>query len=132
MFNSNSFKQVSGIARPGEVLAILGSSGSGKTTLLNVLNFRNPSFLNVDGEIKINGDRIRKFEKIAPLSGYVQQDDLFFGTLKVIEHLTFQAMLRMDKSVSNEDKMKRIEKLLKDVYYYYCSPWGKKIKYPVH
>ncbi len=83
---------------------------------MNVLNFRNPSFLNVDGEIKINGNRIRKFEKIAPLSGYVQQDDLFFGTLKVIEHLTFQAMLRMDKSVSKEDKMKRIEKLLKDVF----------------
>ena len=68
----------------------MGSSGSGKTTLLNVLNFRNPSFLNVYGEIKINGEEIKKYEKIAPISGYVQQDDLFFGTLTVVEHLTFQ------------------------------------------
>jgi len=52
---------------------------------------------------------------MAPLSGYVQQDDLFIGSLKVKEHLIFQAMLRMDKSVSKEDKMKRVEKLLKDV-----------------
>lgn len=60
--------------------------------MLNVLNFRNPSFLNVCGEIKINGEEIKKYEKIAPISGYVQQDDLFFGTLTVIEHLTFQVI----------------------------------------
>ena len=102
-------KIVSGIARPGEVLAILGSSGSGKTTLLNVLNFRNPSFLNVNGEIKINGEEIFKYEKIAPISGYVQQDDLFFGTLKVIEHLTFQvnSSLFLSKYFIQQNKNKK-------------------------
>ncbi len=107
----NLLKIVSGIARPGEVLAILGSSGSGKTTLLNVLNFRNPSFLNVNGEIKINGKEIFKYEKIAPISGYVQQDDLFFGTLKVIEHLTFQvnfSLLSLSlNNLFNKTKQKR-------------------------
>lgn len=97
------------------MLAILGSSGSGKTTLLNVLNFRNTGNLQYSGDIKINGKRITRFEKMAPLSGYVQQDDLFIGSLKVKEHLTFQAMLRMDKNISREDKLKRINKLLKDV-----------------
>jgi ABC-type transport system involved in cytochrome bd biosynthesis fused ATPase/permease subunit len=81
---------VSGIASSGEVLAILGSSGSGKTTLLNVLNFRNPGSLQSSGFIRINGKIINKFEKIAPISGYVQQDDLFIGSLKVREHLIFQ------------------------------------------
>jgi len=83
--------------------------------LLNVLNFRNTGSLQSSGDIKINGKTITRFEKMAPLSGYVQQDDLFIGSLKVKEHLIFQAMLRMDKSVSKEDKMKRVEKLLKDV-----------------
>lgn len=62
----------------------------GKTTLLNVLNFRNRGSLKVHGDIKINGDNINSIEQISLLSGYVQQDDLFIGTLKVREHLLFQ------------------------------------------
>jgi hypothetical protein len=33
------------------------------------------------------------------ISGYVQQDDLFFGTLTVIEHLTFQVGLAKGNSL---------------------------------
>ena len=40
-------KNVSGIARPGEVLAIMGASGAGKSTLLNTLLFRNMQGLQV-------------------------------------------------------------------------------------
>lgn len=56
----------------------------GKTTLLNVLNFRNRGSLKIQGDIKLNGYFIDSLEKISLLSGYVQQDDLFIGTLKVI------------------------------------------------
>ena len=40
-------QNVSGVARPGEVLAILGASGAGKSTFLNTLLFRNMQGLNV-------------------------------------------------------------------------------------
>ncbi|GBN57278.1 hypothetical protein AVEN_166318-1, partial [Araneus ventricosus] len=66
----------------------MGASGAGKTTLLNVLTGRNLRLLNVDGEVLVNGENVG--QAITRLSAYVQQDDLFIGTLTVREHLIFQ------------------------------------------
>jgi ABC-type multidrug transport system ATPase subunit len=68
----------------------MGASGAGKTTLLNVLNFRNRGQLRVNGDVKINGSVVESREALASLSGYVQQEDLYIGTLKVKEQLKFQ------------------------------------------
>ena len=65
-------------------------SGAGKTTLLNVLTYRNRGNMVVEGEVKVNGGDIGS--GMASLSAYVQQDDLFIGTLKVKEHLWFQVI----------------------------------------
>ena len=46
---------VSGWARSGEVLAIMGSSGAGKSTLMNVLAKRNLKRVKIDGKIAFNG-----------------------------------------------------------------------------
>ena len=80
---------VSGMAVPGELLAIIGSSGAGKTTLLNTLMFRSSSNLLVSGHRSLNGSPVSS-TALASLSAYVQQDDLFIGTLTVREHLVFQ------------------------------------------
>ena len=63
--------EVSGIARPFELLAILGASGSGKTTLLNALNFRNTGSLKINGLVKVNGQIVDSVEAISSISGYV-------------------------------------------------------------
>ncbi len=106
---------VNGIAKPFEVLAILGASGAGKTTLLNVLNSRNRGSMRIEGDIKVNGNYLDDNDCVNSMFGYVQQNDLFIGTLKVKEHLFFQAMLRMDRHTSSEERLKRIESVLEDV-----------------
>lgn len=106
---------MSGIAQSNEVLAIMGASGAGKTSLLNVLNFRNRGSLEINGEVRVNGQLVRSVEEIASISGYVQQDDLFIGTLTVKENLIFQAMLRMDKYFSSQDRLQRVEEVMQDV-----------------
>jgi ABC-type multidrug transport system fused ATPase/permease subunit len=106
---------VDGIARPKEILAIMGASGAGKTTLLNVLNFRNRGQLTIDGQVCVNGQLINEIDEIASISGYVQQDDLFVGSLTVKENLIFQAMLRMDKKFTPAERYDRVEQVLQDV-----------------
>lgn len=87
-------KSVSGIAYPGELLAVLGSSGAGKTTLLNALSFRSPSGVQVAQSavralngIPINATQLRS------RCAYVQQDDLYIGSLTAREHLIFQVLI---------------------------------------
>ena len=57
---------------------------------MNVLNFRNRGNLKITGDVKINGQTVHSPAALAAISGYVQQEDLFVGTLKVKEQLKFQ------------------------------------------
>ena len=55
---------------------------------MNTLAHQNLARLNISGKIKINGQEVGK--RIKSFSAYVQQEDLFIGTLTVREHLMFQ------------------------------------------
>ena len=105
---------MTGVVHPGQFLAIMGASGAGKTTLLNCLNFRNSGNLKVSGKRCINGSPIST-DSLARLSGYVQQDDLFIGTLTVYEQLRFQALLRMEKGMPYAQRMERVEKVIQEM-----------------
>ena len=73
-------------------------SGAGKSTLLNVLASQNTSRLKVNGIVRLNGIEASASD-ISHVSAYVQQEDIFFGTLTVIEHLTFQVRTGNRQSV---------------------------------
>ncbi len=72
---------VSFVARPGEVTAIIGGTGSGKSTLVNLI----PRYFDVDrGQILIDGADIRDIprEELRKQIGLVpQQSVLFSGTV---------------------------------------------------
>lgn len=109
-------KNVYGLAKGGEVLAIMGSSGAGKTTLLNVLAYRSPTGIQVSPTAvrAINGIPVTATE-LRSRCAYVQQDDLFIGTLTPREHLIFQAMLRIHKNVPYKQKLERVNDVIAEV-----------------
>ena len=67
-------------------------SGAGKSTLMNVLAHRNIAQVQVMGKVEVNGHPIG-IDEINAFSAYIQQEDLFIGTLTVREHLIFQVFL---------------------------------------
>ncbi|KAK2704584.1 hypothetical protein QYM36_016846 [Artemia franciscana] len=107
-------KRLNGVVHPGEFVAIMGASGAGKTTLLNALTFRTSRKLKVRGNILLNG-RKADSDTVTRVSAYVQQVDLFIGTLTVREHLRFQAKLRMDKGIPFKERMNRVEEVIQEV-----------------
>uniref|UniRef100_F1L0S9 ABC transporter ATP-binding protein/permease wht-1 n=1 Tax=Ascaris suum TaxID=6253 RepID=F1L0S9_ASCSU len=106
--------EVSGFACPGELLAIMGGSGAGKTVLLNTLTGIDRANVNVTGVVTINGEELRSAD-MRRVSAYVQQADLFIGTLTVKEQLQFSAELRMDRSLSKQSRQRRVEQVIKDL-----------------
>jgi ABC-type multidrug transport system ATPase subunit len=99
----------SGAITSGSLVALIGASGAGKSTLMSALAYRNPRDTVVQGDILVNGCQISSFMK--RLSGFVHQDDLFFGSLTVLEHLMCMAHLKLDRRVSKEE----IKFLIRDI-----------------
>eukprot|EP00548_Thalassiothrix_antarctica_P007970 CAMPEP_0194140468 /NCGR_PEP_ID=MMETSP0152-20130528/9999_1 /TAXON_ID=1049557 /ORGANISM="Thalassiothrix antarctica, Strain L6-D1" /LENGTH=666 /DNA_ID=CAMNT_0038838721 /DNA_START=60 /DNA_END=2060 /DNA_ORIENTATION=- len=103
--------EVSGSAKPGEIVAVMGPSGSGKTSLLNVLSGRaayDCGVISVNGEPLKEQSRKKLMSKIA----YVKQSDIFFEELSVRDQLTYTALLRLPSSFSKEKKLNEVEKLI--------------------
>ncbi|KAL4150858.1 hypothetical protein PRNP1_010254 [Phytophthora ramorum] len=101
---------VSGSAHPGELLVIMGPSGAGKSSLLDCISGRNRA---VEGEIVLNGQPWSNTTK--RLASYVMQDDLFYQTITVKEHLVFQAKLRMGKTFTEEQCLKRVDEVMEEL-----------------
>ncbi|KAA0161749.1 hypothetical protein FNF28_04936 [Cafeteria roenbergensis] len=82
--------RISGVARPGRILALCGESGAGKTTLLNTLAGRTVTQGHVMGSIILGGTAIAATQ-LRPRVGYCEQFDRHLATATVREALEFSA-----------------------------------------
>jgi ABC-type multidrug transport system ATPase subunit len=65
-------------------------SGAGKSTFLQAIANRYANGVIVDGRVLVNGQTMTK--KMADISGFVYQDDVFIPSLTPKEHLTLMVI----------------------------------------
>ncbi|CAL0331471.1 unnamed protein product [Lupinus luteus] len=103
---------LTGYAKPGQLLAIMGPSGSGKSTILDALAGRLGSNTRQTGEILINGGK----QALAyGTSAYVTQDDTLLTTLTVREAVHYSAQLQLPDSMSKEEKKERADFTIREM-----------------
>ncbi|KAG7033029.1 ABC transporter G family member 16 [Cucurbita argyrosperma subsp. argyrosperma] len=101
---------ISGEAREGEILAVLGASGSGKSTLIDALANRIAKG-SLKGTVRLNGE-VLESRLLKVISAYVMQDDLLFPMLTVEETLMFSAEFRLPRTLSKSKKKLRVQALI--------------------
>ncbi|KFA79185.1 hypothetical protein S40288_02404 [Stachybotrys chartarum IBT 40288] len=100
---------LSGMAEPGQLTALMGASGAGKTTLLNALAGR-LDFGTMSGQIFLDGGPLPK--SFRRYIGYVQQQDVHLPTQTIREALQMTARLRRPLSVSAAEKDAHVESVI--------------------
>ncbi len=105
--------KVTGIVKPGEMLAIMGGSGAGKTTLLDILAQKNKNGV-VTGDIKVNGNSVSRHD-LRKIIGFVDQEDYLLPTLTVYETVLNSALLRLPRNMSFKAKERKVYEVLREL-----------------
>lgn len=115
---------ISGLVKPGEMIAIMGPSGSGKTTLLDVLSTRQAMGANdnfkCEGELLVNGHAV-DHDTFKHIASYVPQEDSLMGTMTVRETLQFAARLQMPADTTEQGISDRVNAVMSDLGLTECA-----------
>lgn len=109
---------ITGLASPGEILAVLGPSGSGKSTLLNALAGRSHG-RGLTGTILANGKPLGRWT--VRRTGFVTQDDVLYPHLTVRETLVFCALLRLPRTLTRAEKAAAAEAAITELGLSKCA-----------
>ena len=100
---------VSGYAKPGVMVALMGASGAGKTTLLNTLSQRQRMGI-VSGEMLVDGRPLNsEFQRV---TGFVEQMDLHDMTATIREAIEFSAILRQERHIPKAEKLAYVDEII--------------------
>lgn len=102
-----------GVARPGEITAIMGASGAGKTTFLDILARKNKRG-EVSGDFFVNGEKVGDVDFKAVV-GFVDQEDTMLPTLTVHETILNSALLRLPRDMTRSSKEQRVTEVEKQL-----------------
>lgn len=101
--------KVSGYAKPGIMVALMGASGAGKSTLLNTLAQRQRVGV-ISGEMFVDGKPLGpEFQRN---TGFCLQGDLHDKTQTIREAIEFSALLRQDASIPRAEKIAYVDKII--------------------
>ncbi|KAK7431315.1 ATP-binding cassette transporter snq2 [Neonectria magnoliae] len=100
---------VSGYAKPGKMVALMGCSGAGKTTLLNTLAQRQKVGV-VSGDMLVNG--LGLGEEFQRGTGFCEQRDIHEGSSTIREALEFSALLRQESHIPRDEKIAYVDRIM--------------------
>lgn len=104
---------VSGIAQPGQIMAIMGASGAGKSTFLDILARKNKRGT-TSGSFLVNGEKIPDNE-YRNVIGFVDQEDTLLPTLTVQETILTSALLRLPRDMGISVKEQRVQEVMRQL-----------------
>jgi ABC-type multidrug transport system ATPase subunit/ABC-type multidrug transport system permease subunit len=110
---------ISGIAQPGQLMAIMGASGAGKSTFLDILARKNKRG-QVDGSFYVNGEKIPD-NNYRSVIGFVDQEDAMFPTLTVHETIMTSALLRLPRDMGISVKEQRVYEVERQLGIYHIK-----------
>ncbi len=95
--------------QPGHMVLLLGGSGSGKTTFLNAVN----GYEKADANVVLDGkDVYKQYRHMLYEVGFVPQTDLMRGKDTVYHTLDDNALLRLPRNISANDRKERVDSVL--------------------
>ena len=111
--NKTLLENISLVARPGTLTAIIGPSGAGKSTLARLIaGYTHPT----SGTVTFEGRNIHAdYASLRSRIGMVPQDDVVHGQLTVNQALMYAAELRLPPDTTKEDRQQVVAEVLSEL-----------------